>query len=175
VRTWPDEPGHYRPRNHPQQVALFGPVDEVDDWGTTSEFFGPIHDRYRFTIDVAAAAHNTKCAKYFDRRADGLAQPWAGERVWCNPPYSDIRPWVIKAWAEEHCPVIVMLLPANRTDQMWWHDLIEPFRDRPESILSVQFLPGRIRFIRAGTTAVGPKERPLFGVCLATWDREQTS
>jgi len=80
-----------------------------------------------------------------DTRA--FAQSWAGERVWCNPPFSDLRPWVVKAWQESRgCPVIVMLLPANRCEQRWWQELVEPFRDRPGSPLRTTFLPGRPRF-----------------------------
>lgn len=160
----------FKAKNHPQQQALMGPIEEIDDRGTTLEMFSELHARFRFTVDVAAAAHNTKCARYFDREADGLAQPWTGERVWCNPPYSDIRPWAIKAWTEA-CPIVVMLLPANRTEQSWWQELVEPYRDRPGSGLTVEFLPGRIRFIKAGSTSVGPNERPPFGVCLLIWQR----
>lgn len=99
------------------------------------------------TRDVAAAPHNAKCPRYFTRDDDGLAQSWAGERVWCNPPFSDLRPWVVKAWQESRgCPVIVMLLPANRCEQRWWQELVEPFRDRPGSPLRTTFLPGRPRF-----------------------------
>ena len=153
-------------RNHPQQRAS----DEVDDRATTPEVFGPLDAVHHFTIDVAAATHNTKCARFYDRAADGLAQTWAGEAVWCNPPYSSIGPWVAKAWAEHHhARVIVMLLPANRTEQGWWQDLVEPHRDREGSPLSVSFLRGRIRFLKPGQTAIGANERPPFGVCTLTW------
>ena len=32
--------------------------------------------------------HTVKAARFYDRAANGLAQPWAG-RVWCNPPGAD--------------------------------------------------------------------------------------
>lgn len=96
------------------------------------------------------------------------------ERVWCNPPYSDIRAWVRKAWSEWELPesapeLIVMLLPANRVEQKWWQEHVEPYRDRPGSPLRVEFLPGRMRFIRPDWTP-GPKgDRPPFGCCLLIW------
>lgn len=94
--------------------------------------------------------------------------------MWCNPPYSAIRPWVEKAWKSSPlCPVIVMLLPANRTEQTWWQELVEPFRDRPGSSLTIEFLPGRLRFIKAGRERVGPNERPPFGCCLLIWTTPQ--
>lgn len=154
-------------RNHPQQR----PSDDVDDRATTPEVFAPIAARFGpFSIDVAASARNTKCERFYDRETDGLAQSWAGERVWCNPPYSRIRPWREKAWAEHlTAAAIAMLLPANRTEQAWWQDLVEPYRDGPQSALAVEFLPGRLRFIAPGKDGIGPNERPPFGCCLLVW------
>lgn len=158
-------------RNHPQQTAVRGALDEVDDRGTTSEVFDPLNERFHFTLDVAAAAHNAKCPRFFTRADDGLAQPWDGERVWCNPPYSDIRPWVEKAWNSGQAELIVMLLPANRTEQGWWQDLVEPRRDQTEWLLKTEFLRGRLRFIRPGNDAVKPNDRPPFGCVLLIWSR----
>lgn len=160
----------FKAKNHPQQVSLFGANRAVDDRATTAEVFDPLDDVYSFTVDVAADEHNTKCVRFFDRGTDGLAQSWAGERVWCNPPYSDIAPWVRKAWAETEADVVVMLLPANRTEQAWWQDLVEKRRDRLDSRLRVEFLRGRLRFLSPGQTVIGPNERPPFGCCLLIWD-----
>jgi phage N-6-adenine-methyltransferase len=156
-------------KNHPQQVEKRGADLDVDDRATHPVYFQPWHERFGFTVDVAAAEHNARCERYYDRETDGLAQSWAGEVVWCNPPYSDIAPWVRKAWAEHQAATIVMLLPANRTEQSWWQLMVEPFRDRPRSPLSVEFLPGRMRFLARGQTAIGPNERPPFGCCLLIW------
>ena len=160
-------------RNHPQQVDKNGANPVVDDRATTPEVFDPFNERFEFTIDVAAGAHNTKCDWYFDEETNGLEQPWGGERVWCNPPYSKIAPWIEKAWAEwngEWSPdVIAMLLPANRTEQGWWQDLVEPYlRDR-RSDFRVEFLRGRLRFINPGDTKIRPNQRPPFGCCLLIW------
>lgn len=159
----------FRAQNHPQQATR----DDVDDRATTHEVFQPLAERFGgFTLDVAAAAHNTKCARYFTREDDGLTQSWAGERVWCNPPYSSIEPWVRKAHLEsEVAPLIVMLLPANRTEQGCWQRCVEPYRDRPGMRLRVEFLPGRLRFERPGVVISPKGDRPPFGSCLLIWDR----
>lgn len=161
----------FKAQNHPQQVGAVGAKDNVDDRGTDPELFAELDARFGFTIDVAAAAHNAKCDRFYDLEADGLTQSWRGERVWCNPPYSSIEPWVRKAqatWLVGGAELIVMLLPANRTEQRWWQDLVEPFRDRGLG-LRVEFLRGRRRFVRANATEIGPNERPPFGVCLLIW------
>ena len=165
----------FKGSNHPQQVTKRGASDEVDDRGTHPNDFDPLDARFGgFTLDAAAAPHNAKCAKYFTRADDGLVQSWAGERVWCNPPYSKIGDWVMKAHNEApHTRGIVMLLPANRTEQGWWQDWVEPFRHegdfRHDRNFRVEFLRGRMRFIKAGQTAIGPNERPPFGCCLLIW------
>lgn len=160
----------YRSSNHPQQVARHGARDQIDDRETHPDHFAVWLARFGFTLDVAAAPYNAKCARYFTLDDDGLNQSWAGEMVWCNPPYSAIAPWVRKAWSEyERTRGVVMLLPANRTEQGWWQELVEPHRDRGGGPLRVEFLRGRIRFIQAGRTEVGPNERPPFGNCLLIW------
>lgn len=157
-------------RNHPAQVERRGPVDEVDDRATPFDLFTHLDRRHGFTVDVAASLQNTKCERYYTREDDGLHQSWAGESVWCNPPFSDIKPWVQKAWREHRTATgIVMLLPANRTEQRWWNVLVEPFRDRDGGSLRTEFLPGRIRFMKPGRTRTGPNERPPFGCVLLTW------
>lgn len=170
----------FRAQNHPQQVGTRGSKVTVDDRETPPELFEPLNERFGFTLDVAASASNAKCARYFSLEDDGLRQSWAGERVWCNPPYSDIAVWLEKAWAEwktGFLDVLVMLLPANRTEQRWWQDWIEPLRDAADTDLRVEFLAGRQRFIAPGDFVDmfgrprGGDIRPPFGVCLLVWQR----
>lgn len=203
----------FKAQNHPQQKAK----PAIDDRATTPEFFAELHDRFGFTVDVAAEAHNAKLPRFHTPEQNGLTQSWNGERVFCNPPYSNIRPWIEKAWLEREkphrwidCPVgselrnptafrfcqrcdleewadgrviygafakpgrcgeptVVMLLPANRTEQAWWQELVEPHLRIRRNNFQVEFLPGRMRFIRTGQTEVGPNERPPFGCCLLIW------
>ena len=163
----------FKAQNHPQQtaVAAGGSDDKIDDRATTGDVFNPLMAEWGFTIDVAASARNTKCERFYDRRTDGLAQSWAGERVWCNPPFSNLRPWVEKAWRETTTEVVVMLLPANRCEQSFWQELIESYRDRAGSPLTVRFLAGRLRFLSPHQTVTPPNGRPPFGCCLLVWDR----
>lgn len=164
----------FKAKNHPQQTGKRGAREATDDRAITEEDFAPLHERFKFTIDAAATPANARLPRFWTKEDDTLKQSWQGERVWCNPPYSDIRAWVWKAWGEWNgpgCDLIVMLLPANRPEQGWWQGLVEPFRDNGGS-LAVEFLPGRMRFIQAGRTEVGPNERPPFGCCLLIWGGE---
>jgi len=139
-----------RSKNHRNDVMKRGGVDDAtDDRETPPYIFDPLHAEHGFTLDAAAAPHNAKLARYFTREIDGLVQSWAGERVWCNPPYSQLRQWTAKALAEvaTGCPLVVLLLPANRTEQSWWQEMIEPVRDREGTGVRTINLPGRARFL----------------------------
>jgi hypothetical protein len=118
----------FKGQNHPQQVGKGGANPTVDERATTPEVFAELHERFNFTVDACALARNAKLPRYWTPEQDGLAMNWTGERVWCNPPYSSIEPWVIKA-KESAAELVVLLLPANRTEQRWWQEHIEPVRD----------------------------------------------
>lgn len=161
----------FKAQNHPQQVDKRGARAVVDDRTTHPDDFARWHARFGFTIDAAASAANARLPRFWTAEDDALSRWWLGERVWCNPPYSNLEPWVAKAnreWWSRRPRLIVMLLPANRTEQGWWQREVERYRfdeDGPR----VEFLPGRLRFIRPGQSDVGPNERPPFGCCLVIW------
>lgn len=162
----------FKSSNHPQQVGKRG-ATERDNLGTDPMLFAKLNERFGFTLDVAATPANAKCRRFYTLEDDGLTQPWTG-RVWCNPPYSAIASWVAKAWQEHElgCELIVMLLPANRPEQAWWQDLVEPHRDNGSG-LRTEFLRGRPRFVLPGAETIGPNERPPFGCVLLIWERGQ--
>lgn len=152
--------------NHPQQVAKRGAQDTVDERITPQWLFEELDAKWHFTLDAAANSRNSKCDSYFDREADGLQHTWSGQRVWCNPPYSNIKDWVAKARAEvaSGCSAVVMLLPANRTEQKWWQEHIEPLRDLPGSGVKVRFLARRINFGVPGNEGAKFNSSPPFGL-----------
>src|SRR6266704_1487263 len=70
-----EPPMSFVSRNHPQQTAVRGALDEVDDRTTPDEVFLPLSQRFGgFTVDAAAAHHNARCERYWTRANDGLAQ-----------------------------------------------------------------------------------------------------
>ena len=176
----------FKARNHPQQTTR----DEVDDRRTPRAFFDRLHRDRCFTVDAAASAANAMLPVFWTIADDALWQSWYGHRVWCNPPYSNITPWVAKAWdamLTEGAISIDMLLPANRTEQRWWQQHVEPYRDgrcsrvaaprTPFSIassvrLDTEFSAGRLRFEHAdGPIRSAKNSGPPFGVVLLTWRR----
>jgi phage N-6-adenine-methyltransferase len=146
-----------RPRNHPKQVAwrrsrmdgtLEDKTDDVDDRRTPRSLFDPLHARYRFTVDAAASGDNALLSRFWTKGADALRLVWTGEMVWCNPPYSAIPAWIAHGFeqvARHACLGVIMLLPADRTEQPWWQDFIEPLRDRGLGVATT-FIRKRVKF-----------------------------
>ena len=155
-----------------QQVEVAGSRPEIDDRALPPEDFALLQARFGFTVDAAAAEHNAKLSRFWTKEQDGLSQDWSGERVYCNPPCSSIEPWAEKAHTGG-ADLVVMLLPANRTEQGFWQRSIEPYRRAGE--LTVEFLPGRLRFLKPGQERIGANERPPFGCCLVIWMADQTN
>lgn len=63
-------------------------------------------------------------------RLDGLTEPW-DLPWWLNPPFSGAREWFAKVGAEvDRCPDRpgVLLLPVNRTEETFTHELLERAR-----------------------------------------------
>lgn len=165
--------------NHPRYRR---PIDhKADDRRTPEKLFGDLHETHRFTLDAAASDDNALLPRYFTRKNSGLVGSWAGDRVYCNPPFSGVDAWVEKAWnemARGDCELVVMLLPANRTEQGFWHEWIEPYRDGRGAWngvrLNLRFLRGRTRFgFPRGHSFTGDSNgtRPPFGCCLLHWFR----
>lgn len=99
---------------------------KTDQWTTPQYFYDELNTEFNFTLDPCADEYNHKCNKYFTKEIDGLSQSWAGERVFCNPPYGkEIAEWVKKCYEEvlDACELVVLLIPA-RTDTRYFHDYI---------------------------------------------------
>ena len=137
----------------------------------------------KYDLDVAACEQSHLAEKYYTKEDNGLVKPWFGH-IFCNPPYSDIEPWVKKAWAEwsrfalTDAPgplSITMLLPAGKTEQPWWQDYVELYRDgRAEDDdlkgLTTHYLTGRRRFA-SPTSPEGIPGSPFFGLVVLLWKR----
>lgn len=128
----------------------------TEEWATPQEFFDKLDGEFYFTLDPCADEENHKTGKYFTKKQNGLEQSWAGETVFCNPPYGrNIDKWIRKC-AEEagKGAVVVMLIPA-RTDTKWFHELIFPYAE-------IRFVRGRLKFGDGKNSAPFPSMVVVF-------------
>jgi phage N-6-adenine-methyltransferase len=128
----------------------------TDEWATPKATFDELDREFNFTLDPCATTENAKCAKFFTVEDDGLAQSWSGERVFCNPPYSDIKKWVQKCYIESRDGTLIVLLMPARTDTAAFHDYIY-------SKAEVRFLRGRLKFGDGKNSAPFPSMVVVFG------------
>jgi site-specific DNA-methyltransferase (adenine-specific) len=140
------------------------------DWRTPPALFEALDRQYHFTVDAAADADNALCSHYWTEADNALVQCWAGERVFCNPPYGRVMPqFVEKAFHEwqRNYVTSVLLIPA-RVDTRIWQEVVLPSA-------SITFLKGRLRFRNAqgqeGDPAPFPSAVVVFDGWKSAWNK----
>jgi hypothetical protein len=88
------------------------------DWTTPARLFDPLHERFRFDLDGASEGDNALLPQASTPEAP---VPWDGRRVFCNPPWSTIPPFIELAATAE---LAVLLVPA-RTNARWFHRALD--------------------------------------------------
>jgi len=127
----------------------------TDEWATPQWLFDALHREFAFTLDPCATRENAKCARFFTREDDGLAQDWRGEVVFMNPPYgAAIGRWMQKAFESADGGATVVCLVPARTDTAWWH--------RYAMTGEVRLLRGRLKFGNANNCAPFPSAIVIF-------------
>jgi phage N-6-adenine-methyltransferase len=127
-----------------------------DEWATPQNLYEQLDKEFKFTLDPCATEGNAKCEKFYTREIDGLAQSWENEVVFINPPYSQIKQWVEKAYVESivNGAICVLLLPA-RTDTKWFHNFIYQVDN-----VEYRFLKGRLKFTVDGQPLLNKQGQP---------------
>lgn len=119
--------------------------DPRDCWATPPELAKNLIEEFGCTWD--AACDNDNCVfpgLVVPPQWDGITSLKTYERpAWCNPPYSDIQPWVSAAClrAGDMFAVTVMLLPV-RTGRRWFLSAVEA-----PALRELSFFWGRIEFL----------------------------
>lgn len=124
-------------------------IEIRDLWQTPRFLFDYYDKRFGFTCDVAASCENALVESFYTEEDDSLTQSWF-VRNWCNPPFSNITPWINKSIAEmAEGNLTVMLLPAD-TSVKW-------FKLAFNNCTECHFISGRLSFINAET------QKPVSG------------
>lgn len=162
------------------------PPGNTAEWYTRRKDFLPLHEEFSFTLDACAATREAaKVPRFFcppgvDPQsvgavaADGLAQSWEGEVVWCNPGPYDARTlarWAAKCVAEaSRARAIVFAVPAW-PDRPWWQDHVKPAVEAGQA--EQRFPRGRWRFGWPGQPDGLPGCGGKFPQALVIWRPKQ--
>lgn len=130
----------------------------TDEWLTPPhilEALGP------FDLDPCSPVERPwdTARRHYSAINDGLELDWHG-RVWLNPPYSEIEPWMAKMAWHNHGTALVFA----RTEVAWWFDWVWPHAS------AFLFLRGRLTFhlgdgtaSKAGHNSGGPSVLIAYG------------
>lgn len=144
------------------------PEDEKD-LSQTPPWFVKAVEQYlniKFTLDVCCLKKTAKCKKFYslkENKDNGLILPWS-KYNWCNPPYSNISPWVGKAFEESLKGKTSCLLIPDKPEVAY----IRVCRDLSDTIVHMPF---RLNFLRPDGSefldSKGNKQGPKFPVLVA--------
>lgn len=114
---------------------------DSDNYATPKKFYDRLNSEFNFDFDPCPLRSEF----------DGLLTEWNGS-IFCNPPYSNIEPFIRKGLDEIrlfNAKVIVYLIPV-RSDTKYWHELIMKRADE------IRFVKGRLNFNESKAPAPFP-------------------
>lgn len=114
-----------------------------DCWATPQYLFNWLNSVYNFDVDLCANNDNKKCENYFNEEDNSLKQDWhmQGHKNsgFCNPPYSNIKPWINKAIKETEKGFTTVMLIPTPNGESHYHEIFV-------HATSITFISGRIAF-----------------------------
>jgi phage N-6-adenine-methyltransferase len=131
-------------------TAKNGKEFSSDDWQTYQKFWDWLNKKYNYKVDLAASHGNAKCGMYFTKDTNALLRcDWTKHgNAWCNPPYSNIGPWLEKGndelnWWGIGSWLVTFLIKADATAQNYWVDnIMDQWGESP--IHKIQFIYPRL-------------------------------
>lgn len=126
-----------------------------DEYGTPRWFYEPLDARFHFKLDPCTTSDNPLGTQfYMTKEASGLVHAWTGP-VFMNPPYSQVKKWVKRAYEESLKGVLVVGLLRLDPSTRWWNEWVM-------GKALVWPVPFRIKFVGADSAYNWPN-------CLVIW------
>tara|TARA_R100000654_G_scaffold68653_2_gene97743 strand:- start:2616 stop:3053 length:438 start_codon:yes stop_codon:yes gene_type:complete len=132
-----------------QQIKLFS-SKKTDNWATPKKLYDDLNKEFSFDFDPCPLNSNF----------NGLEVKW-GKRNFVNPPYSNVKGFLIKAHEEiknGNAELCVFLTFAN-TDTKWFHDYCYGYGE-------IRFIKGRLKFVDINGQTKNSAMRPSILVIL---------
>lgn len=171
-----------------------------DNWETPQWLFEELNAEFNFDFDLCATKENSKCERFFSDYLNGefYKHEWTGmlhtvfvgpyatreysNELWqrypnltcfMNPPYSDPKPFLEKAWEDSKYCKIVVLAP-NTIKTCRYMDILD--ENEGKSTFRKWKLGLEIRDLSRRTGFVHPSKKsssPSFGCMLLIMDRRK--
>ena len=109
-----------------------------DEWETPLSLYRRLDDIYHFTGDACCTTENKKHDNHHTKEQDAITRDWFTV-TFCNPPYSNIRGFVKKAYDESLSGKIIIVLIPARTDTRYFHEYCMKASE-------LIFITGRLQF-----------------------------
>lgn len=145
-----------------QQQSSNTPADVRDEWRTPLFVYDWIDTRFEFGVDLAASHVNHLSDAYVTRGENSLVQDWSrlAGPGFCNPPYSDIDPWLEKAVTEARKGFTsVFLIPTPNGEDRYGEYVFDVASE-------IIFITGRLAFLRPDGAPVSGNTR---GSCFVVY------
>ncbi len=122
-----------------------------DDWGTPLHLYAQLDEEFHFKFDPCP---------YPLPEWDGLQVCWE-ESNFVNPPYSRVKPWVVKCREEQLKGNLSVLLIPARTETAYFHDWVLPHAE-------IRCVRGRLKYVALGEDADSKESGAPFSslVCI---------
>lgn len=127
-----------------------------NSWSTPQWLYSWLNSIYNFDIDLCASKSNAKHSCYFSELSNALERVWhcEGDSGFCNPPYSDISPWINKAVSSSNFGFTSVLLIPTPNGETHYKQVFK-------RATSITFIEGRVAFIAPFDYVVpGKKGKP---------------
>jgi phage N-6-adenine-methyltransferase len=148
-------------------------MSDSDSWCTPQWLFDELNAEFNFDIDLCATRENSKCLRFYKDYLNDIVdietdlkyyQVKGYNCAFMNPPYSNPRPFIEKAWEDsKHCKIVCLVKcdPSTKWWATFWNYMdirIKQISNAPDSITiitertgpkpgcEVRFFPKRIKF-----------------------------
>lgn len=117
------------------------------NYATPPDFWDVVDAEFKFQLDAAADEANRKCHIYLSEAHDALKTCWVTplgniQRVWCNPPFRKMMPWVERAIQEsQKHPSAVVVLLGPLSNAKWYEVAKQRATEIRRVTPRIQFVP----------------------------------
>ena len=125
---------------------MFEPKDksfDKDSLQTPEWIFKWLNDKYHFDVDLAASKEHHFIDEYFTKKDSAFDYQWrnTGRNGFCNPPYSNIDPWITQAIQESTDGFTTVFVIPDFNGENRFYDI-------SKYATTIIHLIGRVSFIR---------------------------